>query len=150
VITDLVTVLVLTASGVTAGVLFGVAISLLPALLVMPNDVYVYSHELIGRHWDPTMPVIVLSAMAGDIALAVMAPQQTLLFVIAAVLLFGVSVVSHLCNVPINRAVKALADKEIPAGWRDPRPEWRRWHLIRTALAVVAIVVNAFAVIQAR
>jgi uncharacterized membrane protein len=147
VITDLVAVLVLAASGVTAGVLFGVALSLLPALQEMPNDIYVYSHELIGRRWDPTMPVIVLSAMAGDIALAILVPQQTVLFVIGAVLLLGVSVVSHLCNVPINRAVKSLAGKEIPDEWPDPRPEWRRWHLIRTVLAVLAILVNAIAVI---
>ena len=141
-------VLVLLGSGLTAGVLFAVAVSVLPALLAMPTGTYVYAHQLLGRNWDPTMPVIVLTSTAADALLAVWSTGTArALAVAAAVLLLGVSAVSHLANVPINRRVKAVSDtRRLPDDWTDPRPLWRRWHLLRTALAVAALAVNAAAV----
>ena len=139
----------LVGSGVVAGVLFAVALSVLPGLFAMPADRYVYAHKLIGRNWDPTMPAIVLSSASLDVVLAVLAQRsaQAHLFGVAAGLLVGVSIVSHFCNVPINRRVKSLDPQRIPAGWRDPRPVWRRWHTLRTGLAVAALAVNAAAVV---
>jgi uncharacterized membrane protein len=135
----------LLGGGVTAGVLFAVALSVLPALFAMETGTYVYAHKLLGRNWDPTMPVIVLSSTLVDAVLAVVAGGAARpLFAVAAALLLGVSGVSHLCNVPINRRVKAIDDPSvIPADWEDPRPLWRRWHLLRTTLAVVALAVTA-------
>jgi uncharacterized membrane protein len=141
-------VLALLGNGLTAGVLFAVAISMVPALAAMPPDRYVYAHTLLGRNWDPTMPIIVLASTVADVVLAAGAPAgpARLLFGCAAVLLAGVSVVSHLCNVPINKTVHRTDPEDIPADWRDPRPLWRRWHLLRTALASVALGVNSVAV----
>ncbi|MHC0432318.1 anthrone oxygenase family protein [Streptomyces sp. O3] len=146
--TEVLVVAALLGSGVTAGVLFAVALSVLPALFAMETGTYVYAHRLIGRNWDPTMPVIVLSStlVAGALAVAASGPSR-LLFAVGAVLLLGVSGVSHLCNVPINRRVKSIADPaDIPADWEDPRPLWRRYHYLRTALAVLALGVIAAAV----
>jgi uncharacterized membrane protein len=98
------------------------------------------------------MSIIVLSSTVIDIVLAVVntsGAAGTALFTIAAVLLLAVSVVSHFCNVPINRVVKSLDPADIPAGWHDPRPLWRRWHLLRTALALLAVLVNAIAIVPA-
>lgn len=141
-------VLALLGSGLTAGVLFAVALSTLPALFAMPPSTYVYAHQLLGRNWDPTMPAIVLTSTVADILLAVRATGAAcVLAVLAAVLMLGVSAVSHLANVPINRRVKAITDAErLPDGWIDPRPLWRRWHFLRTGLAVVALAVNGAAV----
>ncbi|TYB60577.1 DUF1772 domain-containing protein [Nonomuraea sp. PA05] len=135
-------------SGLTAGVLFCVALSVVPALRALPPDRYVQAHQLLGRNYDPTMPVIVLSTALVDVLLAVVTPEAGTrsLFVIAGVLMVGVSAVSHLCNVPINRRVKGLDPAAMPQDWTDPRPVWRRWHLLRTVLSVVALVVNAAAV----
>jgi uncharacterized membrane protein len=142
--------LALLGSGVTAGVLFAVALSVLPALFAMPTSTYVYAHQLLGRNWDPTMPAIVLGSTLADVLWAVFgggahrAPAA-----VAAVLLLGVSAVSHLCNVPINRRVKAVADpQQLPADWTDPRPLWRRWHLLRTALAAAALLLNGYAALM--
>jgi uncharacterized membrane protein len=147
VIVDVLAVLVVVTSGVVAGVLFGFAVSVLPAFFVMPTGRYIYSAELIGRNWDPMMPIIVLTSLAVDIVLAVLGPPGVplTLFVLGALLLAGVSVVSHWCNVPINRAVKKVDPENIPADWHDPRPLWRRFHYLRTALAVLAVAVNATA-----
>jgi uncharacterized membrane protein len=137
----------LIGSGTVAGVLFAVALSMVPALMAMSPDRYVHAHILLGRNWDPTMPLIVLAATAADLALVAAAPsQQRLLFGAAASSLIGVSVVSHLCNVPINRRMRALDPENIPADWEDPRPAWRRWHLLRTVLAMIALVLNSVAV----
>ncbi|ALG10906.1 DUF1772 domain-containing protein [Kibdelosporangium phytohabitans] len=142
-------VLAVLGSGVTAGVLFAVALSVLPALFRMPPDRYVYSHKLIGRNWDPTMPLIVLGSTALDIALVFLVPGGTprLIAVVGAVLMLGVSAVSHLCNVPINRQVKKTDPANVPVDWRDPRPLWRRWHLLRTVLAIVGLLCNAVLVV---
>ncbi|MEU0396580.1 DUF1772 domain-containing protein [Streptomyces sp. NPDC006208] len=140
---------VLLGSGVTAGVLFAVALSVLPALFAMETSTYVYAHKLLGRNWDPTMPVVVLTStlLAGWLAVVADDGTAQLLFAAAAVLLLGVSAVSHLCNVPINRRVKAVDNPDdLPADWQDPRPLWRRWHLLRTLLALIALVLNAAAV----
>ncbi|MEU6847630.1 DUF1772 domain-containing protein [Streptomyces sp. NPDC046716] len=146
--TEVLGVAALLGSGVTAGVLFAVALSVLPALFAMETGTYVHAHQLLGRNWDPTMPVIVLSSTLLDIVLAVLADGTAprTLFIVGAVLLLGVSGVSHLCNVPINRRVKSISDPaDIPADWEDPRPLWRRFHYLRTVLSVLALLVNAAA-----
>jgi uncharacterized membrane protein len=140
--------LAILGSGVTAGVLFAVALSVLPALFAMPAPSYVYAHQLLGRNWDPTMPVIVLGSTILNAVLALLADRgcPTVLFAAAAAFLLAVSAVSHLCNVPINRRVKSVDPDRIPSDWQDPRPLWRRWHLLRTALAVFALALDGVAV----
>lgn len=151
VLTDLLSVLVLVANGVVAGALFAVALSVWPALIAMPVDRYVYSHQLLGRRWDPTMPIVVLTSMMLDVALATSAivsdPPAAVLFGTGGALLLGVAMVSQLGNVPINRVVKSLDPERIPPGWTDPRSRWRRRHLLRTGLALAALAVNATAVV---
>ena len=148
-IVDALSLLALLGSGVTAGVLFAVALSVLPALQAMPAERYVYAHQLIGKHWDPVMPIIVLSsAVANGVLALVAAPPMSYVDALAGVLLLGVSVVSHFCNVPLNRTVKGLDPERIPPDWRDPRPVWRRWHLLRTTLALAALAANAAAALM--
>lgn len=147
VLTSGLSVAVLLGSGVVAGVLFAVALSVVPALSALPADRYVAMHQLIGQRWDPTMPLLVLSSMALDVGLAVPATSARQWFALGAVALLGVAVVSHFANVPINRAVKSLDPGGLPPDWTDPRPVWRRWHLVRTGLALIALAANAVAVV---
>lgn len=133
-------------SGLTAGAMFAVAISVAPALSAMPADRYVYAHQLIGRNWDPAMPITVLTTTASGVVLAVLEnTPSSWFFLVGAVLLAGVSVVSHFCNVPINRRVKVVDPVCLPPDWPDPRPVWRRWHLLRTVLAAAALLANTTA-----
>lgn len=147
---ELLSVVTLLGSGTTAGVFFAVALSTVPAFMAMPPDRYVYTHKMLGRNWDPTMPIIVLSTAAFDLLLAVVAPSVAakVLAGIAAVLLLGASWVSHLRNVPINLRVKELDPERLPADWTDPRPVWRSWHLARTSLALLALAANSVAAIS--
>jgi len=144
-------VVALSGSGITAGVLLAVAISIVPALRAVSPPLYVRMHQLLGRNWDPVMPLIVLTSAAASLTLGVIADESgtRALFLCGAVLLVGVSGVSHLLNVPLNRQVKSLdPDAPLPADWRDPRAEWRRWHLLRTVLAIAAVLVNTTAAVM--
>ncbi|MFA1548297.1 DUF1772 domain-containing protein [Actinomadura chokoriensis] len=143
-------VVALSGSGITAGVLFAVAVSVVPTLRAVSPPLYVRIHQLLGRNWDPTMPVIVLTSAVTSLVLGLIADSGAarVLFLTGAVLLVAVSGVSHLLNVPLNRQVKGLdPDAPLPEDWRDPRAEWRRWHLLRTALAIAAVLVNATAAV---
>jgi uncharacterized membrane protein len=147
-VVDVLSVAVMLGSGTVAGVLFAVALSVVPALQAMPPSRYVYAHQLLGRNWDPTMPVIVLGSIVLDLVLATVVPADAsrTLFLLAAVLLCGVAVVSHFRNVPINRRLHAIDPDRMPAVWQDPRPIWRKWHLLRTSLSVLALAATAAAV----
>jgi uncharacterized membrane protein len=145
---DVLSILLLLGSGIAAGVLFAVALSTVPALATMTPDRYVQTHKLLGRNWDPIMPLIVLGSTLLDIGLVVLGPTPLtrVLFAGGAVSLLGVALVSHLGNVPINRRLRMLEPGAIPPDWQDPRPVWRRWHLVRTGLALVALAANSIAV----
>jgi uncharacterized membrane protein len=136
---------VLITSGLAAGVLFTHAVGVWPALRAMSPEQYVAAHKLLGRAYDPMMPVIVVSSTVLNLALAVLDNQQPAraLFLVAAVFLVGVSIVSQFRNVPINNRVKALND--IPNNWQDPRASWGRWNLARTTFALVAFAATAVA-----
>jgi uncharacterized membrane protein len=145
VLTRILELVALLSAGTAAGVLFAVALSVVPAFIAMPPDRYVYTHRML-RNWDPTMPAIVLSGAVVNVLLAALGKGT--LFGAAAALMVGVSAVSHLCNVPINRDVRMTDPGSLPADWRDPRPSWRRWHLLRTILAFAALVADGLAIVH--
>jgi hypothetical protein len=145
-------VAVLVGSGLTAGVLFSVALSVVPAFAGMPAHRYVELHKLVGRRFDHVMPPMVVAWTVLDAVLAVRADSTAarVLFALAAVSGAGVSAVSQLGNVPINRRVKRTPAGALPVGWTDPRPRWRVYHLVRTYLAVAGLAINASALLLAR
>ena len=139
------TTAVVLGSGVTAGVLFCVALSLVPAFGALPPREYVRAHRLFGRYFDRVMPPIVVTTTAVAVLVAVLRwgePAGTAAMG-CAIALFGVSLVSQFANVPINRRVKRLDADALDGGWRDERPAWRRWHLTRTGLSLLALLLAA-------
>ncbi|MFI5782587.1 anthrone oxygenase family protein [Nocardia sp. NPDC051570] len=132
---ELLTVLVLLGSGVTAGVMSCVALSLIPAFRALPYEEYVTSHILFGRHFDKVMPPIVVGTVLGMTALLVVAGPAPL-NVGALACQCTVSLVSQFGNVPINRWVKS---GRCPAE-KDPRAAWRRWHFARLAASLAALL----------
>ncbi|WP_258053434.1 hypothetical protein [Streptomyces sp. Ru72] len=63
-------VLVLLGTGLVAGVLFAVALSVVPALIAMTPERYVDTHKLLGRRYDRIMPFIVTGSTAIDVGFA--------------------------------------------------------------------------------
>ncbi|MEV7467855.1 DUF1772 domain-containing protein [Streptomyces kronopolitis] len=143
------TVLVLVGTGLVAGVLFAVAISVMPALIAMEPARYVSTHKLLGRRYDRIMPFIVTGSVVIDVVLAVNREVgvRTGLFVAGAIAMLGVAVVSQTRNVPINNRVKATGPEDLGPDWVDPRRLWRNWHLVRTCFALAGCTLSAAAVV---
>jgi uncharacterized membrane protein len=141
-LTDLLRILVVICSGTVAGVFIAVTVSVMPALAELPVPAYVRIHRLLGKGYHPVMPLIVLVVLAGDIALAV-TTSLTARLSVAIVLQVGVQGVSHLGNERLNRRVRAVEGDTVGPHWEDPRRAWRRWHLLRTALAIAVFAINA-------
>ncbi|WP_229698852.1 DUF1772 domain-containing protein [Wenjunlia tyrosinilytica] len=140
---------VLGGNGIAAGVLLCVAFSVVPAFAAMTAADYVEAHQLLGRRYDAIMPPIVIGSVLADVVLAVLTEPTAarVTFAAAAALLAGVALISQTRNVPINKRVKALDPAAVGPEWPDPRRLWRGWHLLRTALALAALVATASGVV---
>lgn len=125
-------------------------IGLAPMQLAVPYETYVGTIQFLWKRYDPFMPVLNALAFVLDLVLAltVAQPPARILFVAAAVLLVMVMAISVVKNVPINRYVMSLDPLHQPPDWAqtDPRVRWRNWNLIRTALAMLALLANLSAV----
>jgi len=132
-------------SGLLAGVLFGVAVGVVPAFSAVSAERYIALHRVVGAGFDQVMPKIVFATTVFDViaGIRIGGTAGALLFT-AAALQVGVAVVSQLGNVPINKAVRALPEEGLlPADWSDPRARWRRLHLLRTTFAIAALAAHA-------
>lgn len=146
----LLSVLVMLASGVIAGVFFDVALAMLPAFMVMTPGRFIYTNNTIGKGYHPTMPIVCTTTVVVDLTLVFIAHgAHRYLFLTATLLVAGTMVVSEFGNMRINRILLKIDPENVPSGWQDPRSRWRAFHLLRTALAVIAVAVNGTAVVLA-
>ncbi|MEU8530276.1 MULTISPECIES: DUF1772 domain-containing protein [Streptomyces] len=138
---------VLIGTGTVTGIFVAVLVSVGPAMSAMGRAEYLRAHALLGRGYHPLMPVLVNVVTLSGFALGWLSESPgRVLFPVASVLLLGVQAVSHLGNVPINRSLSGLA---ADGPWQDPRPLWRAWHRLRTALAALALTAVTVAVLAA-
>jgi uncharacterized membrane protein len=146
---ELVQALVIVASGTVAGTFFAVAVSVFPALMTMPPQQYVRTQRRLGEGYHPVMPMVVSSVLVGDVLLAVFTDsgQQRAVYVAAVGFFVAVPLISQYGNLPLNKAIQAADRNGVPEGWNDPRPSWRRWHLIRSVFAFVALILNVLAAV---
>jgi uncharacterized membrane protein len=142
---DVLRVLAVLCSGVVAGVFIAVTLSVMPALAQLPAPSYIRIHRLLGSGYHPTMPIVVLIVLLSDLALALITTKGSfvILLSVAMVLQVGVQAVSHLGNERLNKRIRAVDEEMIGADWDDPRHAWRRWHIVRTVLAVAVFAINA-------
>ena len=140
----------LLAGGMAAGGLMISALGGAPMLLSLSVENYLAVHKgFIGR-FDPFMPICICTAGLCDIILAIAVPTAGahVLETIGAALYLSTVSVSLTKNVPINHWIITLDPERPPANWDeiDPRVRWRNWNLVRTTLAVLALIVNVAAV----
>jgi len=146
----LLSVLVMLTSGLIAGVFFDVALAMLPAFMGMTPGRFIYTNNTIGKGYHPTMPIVCSTTVVVNLTLFLLTDgPHRYLFLIATLLVAGTMVVSEFGNMRINRVLLKIDPENVPAGWQDPRARWRAYHLIRTALAVLAVAVNGIAVVLA-
>ncbi|WP_019869953.1 DUF1772 domain-containing protein [Salinispora oceanensis] len=142
--------LALVFSGFAAGGLMISSLGGAPLLLALPTERYIPVHQFLVTRFDPFMPISMTVTLALDLALTLIGPSPAfrLLTTLAAALLAIAMMVSLTKNVPINRWISTLDPEQLPDDWQrlDPRVRWRNWNLVRTVLAVTALLLNTSAV----
>jgi uncharacterized membrane protein len=142
--------LAIRAGGLSAGGLMISALGGAPALLALPVGRYISVHKVLIGRFDPFMPICLSIALLANVALAITGPTagSHVLETAGALLYVSVLFVSITKNVPINHWIVTLDADRPPANWDevDPRVRWRNWNLVRTTLAVSALLVNVVAV----
>lgn len=136
----------LLAIGLSAGVLVGTTIGVVPFYRTLPANEYVKAHAYAAGRYDPFQPACLVVTVVADVLVAIAAPTVAgrVLAGISALLAASVVAVSVTRNVPVNRWLRSLDPERLPADFaeRDPRRYWTRWNQVRTALAVLALLGN--------
>ncbi|MBE1530519.1 DUF1772 domain-containing protein [Actinomadura algeriensis] len=136
------------ANGLCAGVLVGSMLGVVPYYRTLSEGDYIRAHAFSVGRYDPFQPICLLITVAADVAAAVAADGAArLLCASAAALAAAVIAVTLTRNLPMNRRIRRV-DPDAPAGFRAGPflRRWAAWHALRTALAVLALLVNAAAV----
>jgi uncharacterized membrane protein len=102
---------------------------------------YIEFHQHTNHTFDPYMPIVVIGALAGGVALAVIYDVHSIPGQLAAagaacyalVIIIAVSV-----NVRINHQIASWSIEDPPREWTQIRARWIRFHIIRTLFSVPA------------
>jgi hypothetical protein len=109
---------------------------------------YVEFHQHTNRTFDPYMPIVVIGALAGGIAFAVMYGVRSIpgqLAAAGAVCYALVIIIALTTNVRINHQIASWSIENPPREWAQMRARWIRFHVIRTLFSVPAFVVYLLA-----
>jgi Anthrone oxygenase len=91
------------------------------------------------RKADPALPILLVISAAGAGAFTSLTGGAGRALALAGLALLAVILVSSLILAePINNQFRRLAERTVPPDAENLRRRWRRFHLIRTALAVTA------------
>ena len=104
---------------------------------------YVEFHQATNKTFDPYMPIVVIGALLGGIALAIFssgmrsAPGQ---FAIAGVLGYvAVLAIGLPTCVRMNKIVAQWSIENPPNNWTSFRARWIRFHILRTLVSIPAL-----------
>ena len=112
---------------------------------------YVEFHQHTNRTFDPYMPIVVIGALAGGVAVAAMYGIHTVSGQLAAagaacyalVIVIGVPT----C-VRINHQIASWSIQDPPREWAQIRARWIRFHVIRTLPSVPAFILYLLAMMS--
>ena len=109
---------------------------------------YVEFHQHTNRTFDPYMPIVVIGALAGGVALAVMYGVHSIpgqLAAAGAVCYALVILITVPTNLRINKQIAHWSIQNPPREWAQMRARWLRFHIIRTLFSVPALAVYLLA-----
>jgi uncharacterized membrane protein len=112
---------------------------------------YVEFHQHTNRTFVPYMPIVVIGALAGGVALAVMYGVHSVagqLAAAGAVCYALVLIISLSTDVPINHQIASWSIQNPPREWAQIRARWIRFHVIRTLFSVPAFAIYLLAVMS--
>jgi uncharacterized membrane protein len=110
---------------------------------------YVEFHQHTNRTFDPYMPIVVIGALGGGVALAVIYGVRSIpgqLAAAGAVCYALVIIIGVPTCVRINHQIASWSVQDPPREWAQIRARWIRFHVIRTLFSVPALAVYLLAV----
>ena len=112
---------------------------------------YVEFHQHTNRTFNPYMPIVVIGALAGGVALAVMYGIDSIpgqLAAAGAVCYALVLIIAVSTDVRINHQIASWSIQNPPPEWAQTRARWIRFHVIRTLFSVPAFILYLLAVMS--
>jgi uncharacterized membrane protein len=112
---------------------------------------YVEFHQATNRTFDPYMPIVVIGALLGGVALAVVYGVHSIpgqLAAAGAVCYALVLIITLPTNLRINHQIESWSIQNPPREWAQVRARWIRFHVIRTLFSVPAFVLYLLAVMS--
>jgi hypothetical protein len=143
--------IVLLFAALATGALIVNWIGLGRAMSRLSVSAYIEFHQHTNRTFDPYMPIVVIGALAGGVALAVMYGVHSISGQLAAAGAAGYALVIIIGVPTCVRINKQIADWSIqnpPGEWAQMRARWIRFHVIRTLFSVPALAIYVLAVMS--
>ena len=143
--------IVLLSAALATGGLIVNWIGLGRAMSRLSASAYVEFHQHTNRTFNPYMPIVVIGALAGGIALAVMYGVRSIpgqLAAAGAVCYALVIIIALTTDVRINHQIASWSIQNPPREWAQMRGRWIRFHVIRTLFSVPAFVAYVLAAIS--
>jgi hypothetical protein len=112
---------------------------------------YVEFHQHTNRTFDPYMPIVIIGAVAGGVALAVMYGVRSVpgqLAAAGAVCYALVIIIGVPTCVRINHQIASWSVENPPREWAQVRGRWIRFHVIRTLFSVPGLITYLLAVVS--
>jgi Domain of unknown function (DUF1772) len=118
------------------------------AMSRLSASAYVELHQHTNRTFDPYMPIVVVGALAGGVALTMMYGVHSIpgqLAAAGAVCCALVIIIGVPTCVRINHQIASWSIRNPPREWAQTRARWIRFHIIRTLFSVLAFVLYVLA-----
>jgi uncharacterized membrane protein len=148
--TSFVLIVLLFAALATGGLMVN-WIGLGRAMLRTSVSAYVEFHQHTNHTFDPYMPIVVVGALAGGIALAVKYGIHSTSGQLAAAGAVGyafVLIITLPTNLRMNHQIESWSIQNPPREWGKTRARWIRFHVIRTLFSVPAFAIYVLAVMS--
>jgi uncharacterized membrane protein len=144
-------VIVLLFAALATGGLMVNWIGLGRAMSRLSASAYVEFHQHTNHTFDPYMPIVVVGALAGGVALAVMYGVHSTsgqLAAAGAVCYALILIITLPTNLRINHQIATWSLQNPPREWAQVRAQWLRFHVIRTLFSVPAFAIYLLAVMS--
>jgi hypothetical protein len=147
--TSFVLIVILLAALATGGLIVN-WIGLGRAMARLSVSAYIEFHQHTNRTFDPYMPIVVIGAVAGGVALSMLYGVHSISGQLAAAgaLCYSlVTVIGVPTCVRINHQIARWSVEDPPFDWDKTRARWIRFHVIRTLFSVPAFAFYAATII---
>lgn len=143
-------VLATVSMGLAAGLFYTFQISVMRGLAASDDRTYVRAMQQINiKILNGWFALSFVLALPLAIVAAILADDNRIWAVAAAVLYAGVIVITGTRNVPLNNALNAAGDTDPTVARQAFEKPWMRWNLVRTWLSLAAFASLVIATAQA-